>query len=233
MEYAQLTPGRRFAPLHSLLYYSQRIVTRPLLRRLVVRALSGALRLRQGSGRDLWAATSTEEASLLELRSTGYAPLGNLLDTAQCGEIRAFLEDKLLFDRDRARHGFTLAHAPEQARVADYHLRDVIGCPHILALANSPPLLGLAARYMACKPTISALGLRWSFPQPGNSSAASARKAWCRADGHHHLVGLRHAAEEPGRHDSEPAARPKLIDSCWKELEMVLAMLESFGAMSA
>lgn len=171
MEYAQLTPGRRFAPLHSLLYYSQRIVTRPSMRRLVVRALTGALRLRQGSGKDLWASTAAEDASLLDLCRTGYAPLGNLLDPGQCGEIRAFLDDKLLFDRDRLRDGFPLAQAPAGVRVADYHLRDVVACPHILALANSPPLLGLAARYMGCKPTISALGLRWSFPLPGESSA--------------------------------------------------------------
>jgi hypothetical protein len=154
-----------------LLYYSQRIVTRPSLRRLVVRALSGALRLRQGSGRELWASTAAEDASLRDLSLVGYAPLGNLLDAAQCGEIRAFLEDKLLFDRDRARDGFTLLQAPGHVRVADYHLRDVVACPHILTLANSPALLGLAARYMACKPTISALGLRWSFPLPGESSA--------------------------------------------------------------
>jgi hypothetical protein len=171
MEYAQLTPGRRFAPLHSLLYYSQRIVTRPSLRRLVVRALTGVLRLRQGSGDELWAATAAEDASLLALSRSGYAPLGNLLDPEQCDEIRSFLEDKLLFDRDRLRDGFPLARAPDGVRVADYHLRDVVACPHILALANSPPLLGLAARYMGCRPTISALGLRWSFPLPGQSSA--------------------------------------------------------------
>lgn len=171
MEYAQLTPGRRFAPLHSLLYYSQRIVTRPSLRRLVVRALTGALRVRQGAAKDLWAATAAEDASLRDLSRSGYAPLGNLLSAAQCDEIRAFLADKLLFDRDRLREGFPLALAPGGVRVADYHLRDVLACPHILALANSPPLLGLAARYMECRPTISALGLRWSFPLPGDSSA--------------------------------------------------------------
>jgi hypothetical protein len=171
MEYAQLTPGRRFAPLHSLLYYSQRVVTRPSLRRLVVRAISGALRLRQGSGRELWAETAAEDASLLDLSRSGYAPLGNLLAPAQCEQIRAFLNDKLLIDRDRVRDRFVLAESPENLRVADYHLSDVVACPHILALANSPPLLGLAARYMACKPTISALGLRWSFPLPGESSA--------------------------------------------------------------
>ena len=171
MEYAQLTPGRRFAPLHSLLYYSQRVVTRPSLRRLVVRAISGVVRLRQGSGQALCAATAAEDASLLELSRTGYAPLGNLLTPEQCDEIRAFLHDKLLIDRDRVRDGFPLAQSPAGVRVADYHLRDVVACPYILALANSPPLLGLAARYMRCKPTISALGLRWSFPLPGESSA--------------------------------------------------------------
>ena len=171
MEYAQLTPGRRFAPLHSLLYYSQRVVTRPSLRRLVVRAISGVLRLRQGSGLALCAATAAEDASLLELSRTGYAPLGNLLAPEQCDEIRAFLNDKLLIDRDRVRDSFPLAQAPDDVRVADYHLRDVVACPYILALANSPSLLGLAARYMQCKPTISALGLRWSFPLPGESSA--------------------------------------------------------------
>ena len=170
MEYAQLTPGRRFAPLHTLLYYSQRIVTPPPMRRLVARALSGALRLRRGSGKDLWAATAAEDAALLDLSRTGYAPLGNLLDDAQCDDIRNYLRDKLLFDRDRVQDGFALAGARPGVRVADYHLRDVIACPHILALANSPPLLGLAARYLGCKPTISALGLRWSFPLPGQGS---------------------------------------------------------------
>jgi len=171
MDYAQLTPGRRFAPLHSLLYYSQRIVTRPALRRMVVRALSGALRARRGSGKELYANTVQERAALADLRGSGYAPLGNLLDSAQCDDIKEYLQNKSLFDRDRDRGAFTLMRAPTGVRVADYHLRDVIACPHILALANSPPLLGLAARYMDCKPTISALGLRWSFPVEGDCSA--------------------------------------------------------------
>lgn len=174
MEYAQLTPGRRFAPLHSLLYYSQRIVTRPALRRMVVRALSGALRARQGSGKELYANTAQEQTALADLCGSGYAPLGNLLDSAQCDDIKDYLKNKVLFDRDRHRASFTLMQAPAGVRVADYHLRDVIACPHILALANSPALLGLAARYMDCKPTISALGLRWSFPVEGDCSALQA-----------------------------------------------------------
>ncbi|NYE64218.1 hypothetical protein FHW58_005456 [Duganella sp. 1224] len=174
MDYAQLKPGRRFAPLQSVLYYSQRIVTYPALRRLVVRALSGVVRLRQGTGSELHAATPAEETALGDLRRSGYAPLGNLLDGAQCDDIRDWLNDKLLTDRDHQRPGFTLAERAPEVRVADYQLHDVIACPHILALANSPPLLGLAARYMGCKPTISALGLRWSFPVAGSDSALQA-----------------------------------------------------------
>jgi hypothetical protein len=127
----------------------------------VVRALSGAVRLRQGAGDELCAATPRRRPCWPAC--SGYAPLGNLLSDTQCSDIRAWLADKLLTDRDRQRSGFTLAQRPHGVRVADYHLREVIACPHILALANSTPLLGLA-RYLTCKPTISALGLRWSFP---------------------------------------------------------------------
>ena len=174
MEYAQLTPGHRFAPLHSLLYYGQRLMTPLPLRRAMICLLRGALRLRHGSGVELHTAMPQEDAALQDLRRSGYAPLGNLLDEDQCVEIRAYLDDKLLTDRDRMRARFTLAQREGDVRVADYQLRDVLACPHILALANSPALLGLAARHMGCKPTISALGLRWSFPVAGNDSPLQA-----------------------------------------------------------
>ena len=151
MEYAQLTPGRRFAPLHSLLYYSQRLVTRPALRRLVVRALTGALRLRHGSGRELHAASAVEAKALADLSQGGYAPLGNLLSSAQCDAIRTYLQDKMLTDRDRERALFALAQAPQGVRVADYHLRDVIACPHILALANSARSRSRSVSILSCR----------------------------------------------------------------------------------
>lgn len=178
MEYAQLTPGRHFAPLRSMLYYSQRMLTSPLLRRCVVRGLTHALRLRHGSGEELQAKTVQEQAACADLDRHGYAPLGRVLSDVQCDEIRRFMADKPLTDRDgdadHQRAQFVLAHAPAGMRVADYALRDVLACPHILALANSAHLLGLAARYLRCKPTISALGLRWSFPVPGQDSALQA-----------------------------------------------------------
>jgi hypothetical protein len=145
------------------LYYSQRIVTYPTLRRLVVRALSAAVRLRQGAGRN---------CTPPRRRRRGPAgPAPQRLRTARQSARRRAVRrhpclagDKLLIDRDRQRSGFTLAQRPEAVRVADYHLRDVIACPHILALANSRRCWGWPRVILTCKPTISALGLRWSFP---------------------------------------------------------------------
>jgi hypothetical protein len=51
--------------------------------------------------------------------------------------------------------------------MANYDLKDIIDAPHLLELANRPSLLRLATSYIGCKPTISALGLRWSFPGAG------------------------------------------------------------------
>jgi hypothetical protein len=161
MDYAQITPGRQFAPIRSLLYYSQRLVTPPVLRRAVADAVGSLVRWRQGRGAYH---DSTPMRPLLELSHSGYVALGRLLDSEQCDDIIGFLRDKLLYDRDRKRPAFVAGQAPQGVRVADYHLRDIVACPHILALANSKLLLGLAARYLRCQPTISALGLRWSFP---------------------------------------------------------------------
>ncbi len=67
-------------------------------------------------------------------------------------------------DRHDLATSFKLADVPSHVRLGDYPLQHVIACPHILALANSRALLELATSYIGCKPTISALSLRWSFP---------------------------------------------------------------------
>jgi len=171
MDYAQLTPGRQFAPIRSLLYYAQRLVTPPALRSAVADTVGSLVRWRQGRGAYH---DSAPMRPLLELSHSGYVALGRLLDSEQCDDIIGFLRDKPLHDRDRQRPAFMAESAPLGVRVADYHLRDIVACPHILALANSPLLLGLAACYLRCQPTISALGLRWSFPARAGESVLQA-----------------------------------------------------------
>jgi hypothetical protein len=164
MKYARLTPGHGFKPANSLLYYLQRLIVLPPLRGLCVRLFRNWVRVRQGIS---FHEPAPEHRRLLdELHADGYVALGNVLTTRQCDEIQAYFADKVLTDRQDDTSTFTVAHAPPRARLAEYGLRDIVGCPHILALANDSRLLELAESYIGCKPTISQLGVRWSFPTP-------------------------------------------------------------------
>ena len=165
MRYARLTPGHGFKPANSFLYYLQRIIVSPPLRGLCVRMFRQWVRLRQGSpGAD----PQQRLRPLLEhLHAEGYAALGNVLTSAQCDDIHHHFHDKVLTDRQDEHSTFTIADVPAAARLAEYSLRDIVHCPHILALANDSTLLALAESYIGCKPTISQLGVRWSFPTQG------------------------------------------------------------------
>lgn len=164
MEYAQLTPGPGFTPRQSFLYYGQRAITSPVLRRLVVATLQSGIRFIHGQFPLDQLASTWETKTLQELGSDGYAPIPALLSNGQIADIRSFFRSRLLTPRSGNGNPFTVDHVPQGVRIADYSLRDIIDAPHILGLANHPSLLRLAARYIGCKPTISALGLRWSFP---------------------------------------------------------------------
>jgi hypothetical protein len=174
MEYAQLTPGPGFAARQSLLYYGQRAVTSRVLRRLVVATLRTGIRFRHGPFPANQAEAAEETKALQELSNDGYAPLPALLSDDQIADIHAFFRSRLLTPRSGDEGPFTVEHAPQNVRIADYSLRDIIDAPHILELANHPALLRLAARYIGCKPTISALGLRWSFPSAANGTDVQA-----------------------------------------------------------
>lgn len=165
MELARLTPGPAFAPAQSLLYYTQRLVTHPKLRQVISAGLTTGVRLKEGHPQFGQAASADEETSFQALCENGYAPLAALLSQEQVTDIHNFLRGKRLAEHGPARRTFLLEEVPGDVRLADYRLKDVIDCPHLLELANSPFLLRLATRYVGCKPTISAVGLRWSFPR--------------------------------------------------------------------
>ncbi len=168
MRYARLTPGHGFKPANSFFYYLQRIIVSPPLRGLCVRIFRNWVRFRHGISA---AAPHTAREHLLDrLHREGYAPLDNVLSHEQCADIHAYFADKVLTDRQDATSSFTIDHVPPAARLAEFTLRDIIGCPHILALANDRRLLDLAESYIGCKPTISQLGVRWSFPTGGKRS---------------------------------------------------------------
>jgi hypothetical protein len=171
MKYARLTPGAGFMPLHAVLYYGQRMVTIPALRRTVVAALAAGVRLRRGTVACDPALLAERDRRVDALRRDGSVSLGRLLDERQCAQIRTYLYDKPMIDRRDNVSAFTVDAVPDGISMAEYRQDDVLACPHVLTLANSPALLAFAARYIGCKPTISSLWMRWSFPRPAGSNA--------------------------------------------------------------
>jgi hypothetical protein len=162
VKYIQVSsPFNRHA-LRLSLYYLQRLMTRPGPRALTIYLLQRAVALRTG----LSAVKPTERNQLSTLCTDGIAPLGQVLSAQQCEDIRHYLADKPLTHRG---HAFSLAARPADVAFANHVLADLVACPHILALANSPALLALAKGYLGCTPTISGLSARWSFPSGATS----------------------------------------------------------------
>lgn len=162
MKDARLTPGAHFRPIRSLLYYAQRIVTPPRIRRLVILTLRCLIRMRQG-GVPL---PPTQGASddLRRLRRDGLVPFAAILSSAQCQQIGAYLRDKQMTDRLNVDNVFKLDGVPRSVRMSDYAMADVLQCPHILDVVNHPALIALATSYLGCKPTISQVAIRRAFP---------------------------------------------------------------------
>ncbi|MDQ2802926.1 MAG: hypothetical protein M3Y41_09680 [Pseudomonadota bacterium] len=57
-----------------------------------------------------------------------------------------------------------LDHLPPDTMMAAYPLRTILESSEVLNLVNAAPVLCIAADYLGCKPTLSSLGARWSFP---------------------------------------------------------------------
>ncbi|WP_207480903.1 phytanoyl-CoA dioxygenase family protein [Arenibaculum pallidiluteum] len=157
MHMAQLTPAKAgFAPLKAAAYYAQRCVCHPARRRRIgslIGRLAGAA-LRGDTPNDVPAGSpvGAEAAVLSALRRDGVRELGRVLDDGQVGAIRAHFESREPETRSR------------DGSVEEFATGDVLGCPHLLALAASPAMLRIAAAYLGCRPTISSIGVRRSHP---------------------------------------------------------------------
>ncbi|GEP61965.1 phytanoyl-CoA dioxygenase family protein [Reyranella soli] len=144
ISYAQLTPGRGWRPLRAMLYYAQRLGVASPLGHVLANALAAALSVRHPASGEL-----KGDPILEQLQRDGCAVLPPLLLDEQIAEMLAFLAER---------------EPVGNAALADYKLTDVVNCPHVMELANHPPMLALAGSYLGCAPTISTVGIRWSRP---------------------------------------------------------------------
>jgi hypothetical protein len=141
--YARLRPGSGFRPLRALLYYSQRLVTRPSARATVARILATYLNLRHRHRHRC----CTPPAEHKTLTQHGLAGLPPLIAPPQIAKLRAWLGR-----HDHLRKG------------PDYPLEIVLRCPYVQAVAGHPHVLSIAAAYLHARPMIAAIGIRWTQP---------------------------------------------------------------------
>lgn len=104
---------------------------------------------------------------LATLRSDGIALLGQVLSDDKCKEVLHYLAEKPVAAREAA--PFTIGARLAGIPFANYLLADLVACPHLLELANSPAILELARNYLGCTPTLSGMSARWSFPAESSS----------------------------------------------------------------
>jgi len=116
------------------------------------------------------------DAAAQHLHEEGYAPLGAVLSAAQVTEIVSYLSDRPCFNAHvpSASDGIArrLGGGAEDHHYGSYALADVVSAPHLLELANHPTLIGIAARYLGCLPTLYSLNAWWSFAGHGRASVS-------------------------------------------------------------
>lgn len=165
IEEAPLWLGPGFQPLHAGFYYAQRMITQPILRRAVTASVAAGVNFlhppteleTDKSTADMDYAKATES-----LRHNGYAMLPDMLSPLLISEMKAFLAKEHVVLRNGAH--VRANQIPAGTTLADFSLETVLHCPHVLALANTPTIIRMAVDYLGCLPTISTIGIRWSFP---------------------------------------------------------------------
>ena len=168
IEYARLSPGRGFAPKQALLYYVQRLTTPYWLRTVLSKVIAGFLAVRHPSPM-LDDARRSEVPT--QLRMSGLAFLPTLVTSEWVDKVLTYLQGKDVVAKGRT---VPLDQVPSDVTIADYSLATVLSCPLIMALINDPEVLSLAGAYLGCCPTLSSVGLRWSFPS--RSKAADVQR---------------------------------------------------------
>jgi hypothetical protein len=165
IDYARLKPGPGFEAGRSLLYYSQRLVTNTHARRLIAAVLASCVGIGHRRAKCAAPASAAVEQTADALMRDGFAMVDPVLSERQVADIRRYLasEDVVLRDGRRTKPDTV----PNDVTSADYPLETVLRCPHVLEFANNAFALAVAGQYIGCVPTISTIGIRWSFPGSG------------------------------------------------------------------
>lgn len=165
----KISYGRAFNAHRFWAYYLMRLAVQPALRRMVAGLDAACVNLLEtGRGDRLRDQARQDRAPIVEptareLQENGFATMAPLLDERAIGEIHDYLagQDALAGSRQVR----VVPNLDTQGiRHASYPLETIVACPHLLDTINSPALLDVVESYLGCRPTVTSLGLRWSFP---------------------------------------------------------------------
>jgi hypothetical protein len=159
--YARLTPGPGFEALRALFYYAQRMATAPTARRALSALIAAVVRMRQG-GPVTWPRDATCRRAVADLRTEGITRLPPLLSEVEIARFADYFAGQEVVGPDGG--GVAVDQLPTDTVAAGYSLETVFACPGLVAVLNSPRVLRIASDYLGCKPTLSSLGVRWTFP---------------------------------------------------------------------
>jgi hypothetical protein len=118
-----------------------------------------------------WPPVSPQYTHVLSgLRERGVAIVPDLVIAETAADVLAYFKTKRVVGADG---GLARLHElPAGTTMAAYPLHTILENPDVLRLINSAPILRIAADYLGCRPTLSSVGVRWSFPA-GKPSATT------------------------------------------------------------
>jgi len=106
------------------------------------------------------------------IQKAGYAEIDPAFSARDLEKIGQYFKDKkahfgsIGFD-EKGRKGEAIADdLPTDIRFAHYRAEDICKCPPMYRAIHSPHLLGAMANYLGAPPTVSSVGMWWSFPSP-------------------------------------------------------------------
>jgi hypothetical protein len=142
--------------LGTVAYYCQRLVVNRLLRDAVVYVMGKWIG--QPHRKD-----QVKHEKLPALLDDGIVRLEEALSDTQCAEILSYLADKPVSALGLYRE-LDVPDTPVDQTFGIYRIENVLDCPHIMELVSSPKIVNLASDYLGCIPSLTCLGVQWSYP---------------------------------------------------------------------
>lgn len=155
----KIAAARKFANYRGVLFFAQRKLTKAAPRRRLASFVARFLPPAASA-----AMAPTPEAATLDAQ--GFVAIDGAVTPAMVGEMRRYLERQPVFPP-------YILNAPlvsiDDPVLPDSHTlvipeRNVIGCPHVLDIANHPAILSAVEGVFSCRPTVGFISAWWSVP---------------------------------------------------------------------